>query len=545
MTEDSYETLSSEEAVKEHTVEENLTREDRIQRAVAMISDSSNTLSLQKICKLMTVSHTTMKRRLAGVQPRQQYNQQLQILSPEQELLLEEHILELAKQMTIPTSLDVREMAASYLRLFNPLATVPSKTWLTGFLKRSSILVRTKRNTIDVPRIRENGDSLIHLFFERLKLFEDRFNVSSDYVWNLDECGFRIGQTAEGRYGIVPVKCQNASYDSSEIITVLESISGGGDLLTPFLIYKGKYLMESWFPTDSTVNCFVSTSPSAFINSEIFSEWFDRFFPDLSEEGRWQILILDGHKSHTSSEFRHAAFKKKVIPLYLPAHMSHILQPLDRSPFGVAKQSYRRQIAQNFAEGHSPAKRHFFQIYNHLRPTVYRPEVIKGGWKRAGIFPRCPDIALQAFNHYMNRSHPTLPTLQPDTPISSSNTPSRPILTSEMNSPPSVSPRNASWRTTRMFWLNRLVKEVVTEVGRLTKLLGVSNTEVAQLKQNNTTLQNKLDGIEKRPTKKTRKDKDPNKLVLEILGATLAGNEANQLQEDDTASELSSIPDEE
>ena len=54
--------------------------------------------------------------------------------------------------------------------------------------------------------------------------------------------------------------------------------------------------------------------------------------------------MLDGHKSHHSDEFETYYENHNIVTLYMPPHLSHILQPLDIGYFGPLKQVYGRQI---------------------------------------------------------------------------------------------------------------------------------------------------------------------------------------------------------
>jgi hypothetical protein len=55
-------------------------------------------------------------------------------------------------------------------------------------------------------------------------------------------------------------------------------------------------------------------------------------------------LIFDGHGSHSTSEFRDFCLQNCILTLCMPAHTSHILQPLDVSCFGPLKKAYGSQI---------------------------------------------------------------------------------------------------------------------------------------------------------------------------------------------------------
>ena len=57
--------------------------------------------------------------------------------------------------------------------------------------------------------------------------------------------------------------------------------------------------------------------------------------------GDWRLLILDGHGSHTTPEFMVECFSNKIWLVFLPAHTSHVLQPLDVGVFSALKRYYR------------------------------------------------------------------------------------------------------------------------------------------------------------------------------------------------------------
>ncbi|RPB00189.1 hypothetical protein L873DRAFT_1681530, partial [Choiromyces venosus 120613-1] len=46
------------------------------------------------------------------------------------------------------------------------------------------------------------------------------------------------------------------------------------------------------------------------------------------------LLLIDGHTSHFNWKFINFCLNNKILPLCLPAHSTHLLQPLDVRPFG-------------------------------------------------------------------------------------------------------------------------------------------------------------------------------------------------------------------
>jgi hypothetical protein len=60
--------------------------------------------------------------------------------------------------------------------------------------------------------------------------------------------------------------------------------------------------------------------------------------------GGYRLLVLDGYESHHSDEFKEYCKEYNIVTLCIPAHSSHILQPLDVSCFSPLKKVYGRQI---------------------------------------------------------------------------------------------------------------------------------------------------------------------------------------------------------
>ena len=71
---------------------------------------------------------------------------------------------------------------------------------------------------------------------------------------------------------------------------------------------------------------------------------FNKYTKDRTK-GRYRLLILDGHKSHVTGEFEQFCTQNDIIPLCMPSHSSHLLQPLDVGCFSSLKSLYKQQVA--------------------------------------------------------------------------------------------------------------------------------------------------------------------------------------------------------
>ena len=95
-----------------------------------------------------------------------------------------------------------------------------------------------------------------------------------------------------------------SSGSDHEYITVLTACSAAGDILLPFVLYKGKNLYQQWI-MGGPVGTFYGVSESGWMDSINFLSWFHNQFMSavhpLTESGP-VVLILDGHYSHVSLE---------------------------------------------------------------------------------------------------------------------------------------------------------------------------------------------------------------------------------------------------
>ena len=78
--------------------------------------------------------------------------------------------------------------------------------------------------------------------------------------------------------------------------------------------------------------------------------------------------MLDGHGSHVNPEFNQFCIDYQIVVLYIPAHSSHLLQPLDVGCFLTLKQAYRRGVKQIMAGGVNYINKHeFLPLYMQAR----------------------------------------------------------------------------------------------------------------------------------------------------------------------------------
>jgi hypothetical protein len=69
-------------------------------------------------------------------------------------------------------------------------------------------------------------------------------------------------------------------------------------------------------------------------------QWIQDCFDVATKDkanGRYRLLLCDGHDSHITAQFVRYCIDNKIIVFLLPPHSSHLLQPLDVGVFGPVK----------------------------------------------------------------------------------------------------------------------------------------------------------------------------------------------------------------
>jgi hypothetical protein len=143
--------------------------------------------------------------------------------------------------------------------------------------------------------------------------------------------------------------------ERGETVTVVSCVSATGVFMPPYVIFKGKNLRQEFrdgMPPGTTV----SMSKSGYITVEIFHDFIKHFFSRKPQGDKPNILLHDGRYTHESDpDTLQYALDNNVIMISIPPHISHYIQPLDRSFFRSLKVHYysacNSWIKQNPARG--------------------------------------------------------------------------------------------------------------------------------------------------------------------------------------------------
>ena len=158
----------------------------------------------------------------------------------------------------------------------------------------------------------------------------------------------------------------------------------------------------------------ITISENGWTNNELGVKWLHHFNrhtkPKDGTVGEYRLLIIDGHESHNSLEFRRLCEESKIVTLCMPPHSSHKLQPLDVGCFSPLKKAYGKEIEHLIRLG-----------INHITKEVFLPAFqvavaasitkvnIEGSFRGAGLVPFDPERVLSTLDVRLRT--PTPPTI--------------------------------------------------------------------------------------------------------------------------------------
>ena len=107
------------------------------------------------------------------------------------------------------------------------------------------------------------------------------------------------------------------------------------------------------------------------------------------------MLILDGHGSHATTQFELYCQEHNIITLCMPAHSSHLLQPLDVGCFAPLKKAYGNQVSNLVCNSiNHITKLEFLPAFQAAFKVSITLDNIRGGFRGAGLIPYNPEAVI-------------------------------------------------------------------------------------------------------------------------------------------------------
>ncbi|KAJ8333738.1 hypothetical protein SKAU_G00410570 [Synaphobranchus kaupii] len=292
----------------------------------------------------------------------------------------------------------IRESGRSNTTRVN-LEKGPSDMWWSRFKARHPALTMRTADSLDRARVHGATPEAIEGFFsiyEALYIQHDLKN-KPHLIFNCDETGFG-DKPRVPREGLVPDR------EKAHLPAAADHAATHHGPLLPYKL-------------DGPPNALYGIQQKGYMDGELFLKWLHHFIRYAPEE-RPIILIMNQHETHVSKEVIVLCRDNKIEILCLPAHTTHILQPLDIAVFNPLKTAFSKMASRmGLVRGDLVVgKKQFSPLLKHVYPTAVTAENVKAGFRKAGIFPlsreavdtaqhshHCLSHAIQCF-HYQRLS---------------------------------------------------------------------------------------------------------------------------------------------
>lgn len=392
--------------------------EDRVQQALIDLSNDSE-MRIIDAARAHQVNPSTLSKRKGGRKSRANSRHINAKLSLHQEKVLA-NVIKKQQVLYQPVNYVALRSLANKFAIANDSCAEPiGINWPSNFIKRHPDIKSRNEQLLEIERVSTSHPTIILSWLEAAKAAITLRSIEEQDLWNMDEIGARLNHQQSDpvlfnrRIG-EPITATSSSTDWT---TSIECVSAKGQVIMPLVIHKGdvpQAPLDHWFPpTDKLPNWTWGFSHKGWTTNELALRWFEEIFiPQTHRAGKNRGLVIDMHDSHIQGEMQLMADEYNIAMLWLPAHATHILQPLDQQPFASLKAAYSSRLHQHDPFGQKKVSRAQFDImWAEARGLALTEKTIRQGWARTGLVPFNPQQPLSRTEVLYQRAQ--TPDLQP------------------------------------------------------------------------------------------------------------------------------------
>jgi hypothetical protein len=363
--------------------------------------------NVREAARVYNVPRTTLQRRLNGQSFRAETRANGHKMTQNEEESLIRWILSMDQRGAALRPSHMREIANILLAQRGSTSTqTVGEKWVYNFIKQHDEIKTQFSRRYNHQRAKCEDPKIILEWFNHVQITIMQYGITPEDIYNFDETGFAMGLVATAK---VVTRAEMLSQPfliqpgNREWVTSIECVNSTGWVLPPCIIFKGKVHIEGWYQ-DMTLpaDWRIEVSENGWTTDQIGLQWLQKvFIPATTSRttGRYQLLILDGHGSHLTPQFDQICTENDIIPICMPAHSSHLLQPLDVGCFSPLKRAYSCLIEDKMRLGFNHIdKLDFLEAYPQARTAIFSLDNIKSGFLATGLIPLNPDQVLSQLN---------------------------------------------------------------------------------------------------------------------------------------------------
>lgn len=263
--------------------------------------------------------------------------------------------------------------------------------WAVGFLGRWPELRVQKPRSLEQIRAKMTSEAVVTKYFKELGETMVKYDLSGKphMIFNVDEKGVSQDHTPPHVISSSSIHPPAVTSGKSSTITILGCGSASGMAVPPYFVFPGKRMMPDLM-VGATPGADGCVTESGWSNSEVFRFYLENHFLKFvpSHTDQKILLLLDGHKSHVSVGLVEWAKTQGIILYVLPAHTSHLLQPLDVACYGPFQRIYNSLCHKFMRETAGTITRYnVCELACKAYTRALSAENLQAAFRRTGIFP--------------------------------------------------------------------------------------------------------------------------------------------------------------
>lgn len=207
--------------------------------------------SSRAAAKVYFVNRTTLDLRLYGIQARRDSIPHNRNLTPSEESVIVNYVLDLDSRGFSPRVCVVGEIAN--LLLDQRQGTHVGQNWTTRFINRRPEIKSIFNRKHDYKRLLCQDLEVIGKWFSLVSNVIAKYGIAVDDIHNFDKSGFLMGMIATAKV-VTGVESRNrpkaAQPGNREWVTVIQGVNSQGWAIPPFIILSGQYHLSAWYTDD-------------------------------------------------------------------------------------------------------------------------------------------------------------------------------------------------------------------------------------------------------------------------------------------------------
>lgn len=268
----------------------------------------------------------------------------------------------------------------------NPRANGLTTKWVDSFINRWPSI----RELSCKFKNKADAEHTVRTYFDEIKKIIDRYKLleKSDRIFNIMEVIFVTD------HGTVPsISGRNSHQGKTENIsttTVLACGSVSGRVIAPFFVFQANKLRPEMLKgVPSNVNASVSETGKC--TPQIFRRYLnEHFLPQIQRYDNEPVLVLlDGSKTHVFVGMSEWGRTNGVIFSFIPAHTTHLLQPLEVDCAEAMQKKYESATRRFLKSTSLPciSRSNIGELACQAYSRVVTRHAVMHSFKKAGVYP--------------------------------------------------------------------------------------------------------------------------------------------------------------